>query len=251
MRCHFILQGIFLTQGWTPHLFHLLHWHVGSLPWVPPGKPLNKLCCWWPKDCNTPGFCDLHYFPEFTQTYDHLVSDAVQPFHLCSCLLLLPSVFLNIKVFSSECVVISYCDSKLHFSNKIMILKVFLCTCIVQLLSHGWLSATPWTVALQSPLSMGLSRQEYWSGLLFSSPGGSFQPRNQSWVFCIADRFFTVWANIPGHLYCHMNYRITLSVSKRKKINQLINQSCWDLNCSEFIDLLWENWINSTASSNP
>ena len=31
--------------------------------------------------------------------------------------------------------------------------------------------ATPWTVASQAPLSMGLSRQEYWSGLPFPSPG--------------------------------------------------------------------------------
>ena len=30
--------------------------------------------------------------------------------------------------------------------------------------------ATPWTVACQGPLSMGFSRQEYWSGLLFPSP---------------------------------------------------------------------------------
>ena len=29
----------------------------------------------------------------------------------------------------------------------------------------------PWTVACQAPLSMGFSRQEYWSGLPFSSPG--------------------------------------------------------------------------------
>ena len=30
--------------------------------------------------------------------------------------------------------------------------------------------ATPWTVARQAPLSMGFSRQEYWSGLPFPSP---------------------------------------------------------------------------------
>ena len=30
---------------------------------------------------------------------------------------------------------------------------------------------TPWTVACQTPLSMGFPRQEYWSGLQFSSPG--------------------------------------------------------------------------------
>ena len=38
-------------------------------------------------------------------------------------------------------------------------------------LSHVLLFATPWTVAHQAPLSMGFSRQEYWSGLLFPSPG--------------------------------------------------------------------------------
>ena len=31
--------------------------------------------------------------------------------------------------------------------------------------------ATPWTIAFQAPLSMAFSRQEYWSGLVFSSPG--------------------------------------------------------------------------------
>ena len=31
------------------------------------------------------------------------------------------------------------------------------------------LFATPWTVAYQAPLSMGFSRQEYWSGLPFPS----------------------------------------------------------------------------------
>ena len=32
-------------------------------------------------------------------------------------------------------------------------------------------SATPWTVAYRAPPSMGFSRQEYWSGLPFPSPG--------------------------------------------------------------------------------
>ena len=33
------------------------------------------------------------------------------------------------------------------------------------------LFVTPWTVAHQAPLSMGFSRQDYWSGLPFPSPG--------------------------------------------------------------------------------
>ena len=32
-------------------------------------------------------------------------------------------------------------------------------------------SVIPWTVGHQAPLSMGFSRQEYWSGLPFPSPG--------------------------------------------------------------------------------
>ena len=37
--CHFLLQGIFLTQESNPHLLCLLHWQGGSLPLVPPGRP--------------------------------------------------------------------------------------------------------------------------------------------------------------------------------------------------------------------
>ena len=37
--------------------------------------------------------------------------------------------------------------------------------------SHVLLFATPWAVAYQAPPSMEFSRQEYWSGLLFPSPG--------------------------------------------------------------------------------
>ena len=42
---------------------------------------------------------------------------------------------------------------------------------LMKLLSHVWLFVTPWTVARQTPLSMGFTRQEYWSGLPCPSPG--------------------------------------------------------------------------------
>ena len=38
-------------------------------------------------------------------------------------------------------------------------------------LSHVQLFATPWTIARQAPMSMEFSRQEYWSGLSFPTPG--------------------------------------------------------------------------------
>ena len=63
-----------------------------------------------------------------------------------------------------------------------------------ELLSCVRLFATPWIVAHQAPLSMEFSRQEYWSGLLFPSPGESSIPMVQTWGSCIADRFFTIWA---------------------------------------------------------
>ena len=49
-------------------------------------------------------------------------------------------------------------------------------------------SVTPWTVAHQAPLSMGFSRQEYWSGLPFPSPGNlpdpGIEPRSPALQAC-------------------------------------------------------------------
>ena len=47
----------------------------------------------------------------------------------------------------------------------------------VKSLSRVRLFATPWTVAYQAPPSVGFSRQEYWSGLPFPSPGDLPNPR--------------------------------------------------------------------------
>ena len=46
----------------------------------------------------------------------------------------------------------------------------------MKLLSHVRLFATPWTVDCQALLSMAFSRQEYWSGLPFPSPGNLPDP---------------------------------------------------------------------------
>ena len=50
--------------------------------------------------------------------------------------------------------------------------------------------ATPWTVSLQVPLSMGFPRQEYWSGLPFSSPGDLPDPRIKPTSPALAGRLF-------------------------------------------------------------
>ena len=46
----------------------------------------------------------------------------------------------------------------------------------VKSLSRVQFFVTPWTVAHQAPPSMGFSRQEYRSGLLFTSPGALLDP---------------------------------------------------------------------------
>ena len=94
--------------------------------------------------------------------------------------------------------------------NTILILTTMIlsiCTSLTTavkryLRKHVQLSATPWTVAHQASLSMGFSRQEYWSRLPFPSSGGPSRPRDQTRVSCIAGIFFTVWATreAPGKL---------------------------------------------------
>ena len=50
----------------------------------------------------------------------------------------------------------------------------------VKLLSRAQLFATPWTVAYQASQSMECSRQQYWSGLPFPSPGDLLNPGIES-----------------------------------------------------------------------
>ena len=58
------------------------------------------------------------------------------------------------------------------------------------MLSHVQLFVTLWTVAHQAPLSVGFSRQEYWSGLPFPPPEGLPDPGIEP-VFPASPAFFT------------------------------------------------------------
>ena len=62
------------------------------------------------------------------------------------------------------------------------------------MLSHVWLFVTPWTVACQALLSVECSRQEYWSGLPYPTPGNlpnsGIQPRSLASP-ALAGGFFT------------------------------------------------------------
>ena len=76
------------------------------------------------------------------------------------------------------------------------------CCCCCLVLSRVRLSAAPWTVTHQAPLSMEFSRQEYWSGLLFPTPGDllylAIEPSSLTSP-ALADGFFTPSATWEAH----------------------------------------------------
>ena len=66
--------------------------------------------------------------------------------------------------------------------------------CVLSCFSHVRLFGTPWTVACQAPLSMGFSRQEYWSGLPCPPPRDLPDPGMELTSFtspALAGSFFT------------------------------------------------------------
>ena len=76
--------------------------------------------------------------------------------------------------------------------------------------------ATPWTMACQAPLSVGFSRQEYWSRLPFPSPRDLPNPGLEPMSLMplvLAGRFFTTGS--PGKEYinvCKVNSVVSDSV---------------------------------------
>ena len=114
---------------------------------------------------------------------------------LCHPLLLLPSIFgdQSIGASASASVLPVNIQSWFHL--------VTLWKWSEKLLSR----VTPWTVAHQAPPSIEFFRQEYWSGLPFSSPGGSSRPGN--WT-----RSPALWADAlpsePLGNYCLLEEKI-------------------------------------------
>ena len=62
--------------------------------------------------------------------------------------------------------------------------------------------ATPWTVACQAPLSMRFPRQDYWSGLLFPTPGDLLDPGFEPVSLALVGGFFII--EPPGKPGCPM-----------------------------------------------
>ena len=83
----------------------------------------------------------------------------------------------------------------LEFAN----LSVYVCVCVCVYLCLCWslscvqLFSTPWIVTCQASLFVEFSRQEYWSGYPFPTPGDLLDPG-----LLPAGRFFTIWATMQA-----------------------------------------------------
>ena len=107
--------------GWEEHLgengcMYMYGWIFSPFTWNY-HNVVNRLClnccCSAPQpcptlcrsiDCSMPGLLVHHQLPELAQTHVRRVGDAIQPSHPLSSLLLLPSIFPSIRVFSKESV---------------------------------------------------------------------------------------------------------------------------------------------------
>ena len=105
--------------------------------------------------------------------------------------------------------------------------------CMLSRLSRVWLFATLWTIACQAPLSMGLSRQEYWLGCHFLTQGifltQGLNPRLLHLLYCRCI------------LYPLSHWEATTNISpleKRdmRKLHLLVCSQCvWNYSCQFII----------------
>ena len=188
MSCHALLQGIFLTQGSNPSLFHLLHWQVGSptsstwkahmlrgrfiLAFIPlgvPGSVARSLTLIWINSRSLLFQIFLLFLSISSNVY--VVPFRVPPspaflhtlFYFCIALPIL--FFLLFSIGGLYWYILrDYLFNYVHSYNKLIKSEM-------KLLSRVLLFVTLWTVAYQALLSTWFSRQEDWSGLSFPSPG--------------------------------------------------------------------------------
>ena len=187
--CHFLLQGILPTQGLNPGLPHC---GQTLYPLSHQGSPI-----WWVSDQFAFPWLSAHLYFFFGELPDHIsfvhfLIYCIVFSQICrnylfyfflsaySGLLILFMVFFNIWKFLYNWISQSFKAPPLQQQQQkahlLYILHYKIPRALVLLSSRIWLFTIPWTVAYQNPLSMGFSRQKYWSGVPFPSPGDPPNP---------------------------------------------------------------------------
>ena len=114
--------------------------------------------------------------------------------HVCTC--------VHVYTCVHMCVLCTHVCVHVHVCMCVhMCVRVCACVCMCVGAYNFWScsfscsvmsdSVTPWTVAHQGPLTTGFSRQEYWSGLPFPSPGDPPDPGMEPASPALAGGFFT------------------------------------------------------------
>ena len=122
---------------------------------------------------------------------------------------------------------------ELKFSKPIVSLPCTLDACRLRNFSCVLICVTLWTVACQAPLSMGFSRQEYWSGLLCPPPGDLPDPgiKPSSRVSpALAGEFFTTSATWEAPPYLTTSIIYSSSSQTLVKI-RITHKDCWNSDC--------------------
>ena len=159
--CHALLQGVFPTQ---------VSCIAGRfLPSEPPGKPRNT------------GLGSLSLLQGI-----FLTQELNQGFLHCRQILYQLSYQGSLNLLGTSI-------------NSSGVEQLFIC--ISEVTQSCQLFATPWIVAYQAPLSMGFSRQEYWSGLPFPSSGDLPDPGIEPWSPALQADALT--SEPPGKHSCH------------------------------------------------
>ena len=101
---HYIKVSSPLFLGFSLYLepHYPSHYNFSSVQFSSVAQSCSTLCD--PRTAACQDSLPSHQLPEFTQTHVHWVGDTIQPSHSLPSLLLLPSIFHSIRVFSNESV---------------------------------------------------------------------------------------------------------------------------------------------------
>ena len=130
------------------------------------------------------------------------------------------------------------------------------CDCVSHLVCVG-LFATPWTVPCQAPLSMEFSRQEYWSGLPFPSPGDLPDPGIEPESPTLQGNCWPIWATreasrfslSPGFVNLGSNLKTWSQCPRNKdKFSSDISLPSWKLSRNVVKGVPWGVMVDLQVS---
>ena len=108
-------------------------------------------------------------------------------------------------------------------------IRSYACMCMLSCFNHVWLFVTLWAVARQVPLSVGFSRQDYWSGLPFPPPGDLPNPGTECTSLTypsLAGRVFltnsATWEPLNKAIYIYIYDQLSLTGCQDKSMGERI-----------------------------